>query len=378
MDKPKRLLFISSLDISDNRGKSDGVTKKILLQIKTFKELDFEVDYIYRLDGVVFLHKDGEEYKLTHHEGVHYKTMTRTYSALISFCKDANYDIIYVRYEGNNLAMWRFLAQQKKKDKGTKILAELPTYMGKWDGKVSFRNKLAFIAKRVKDLAYRMPIDYFVTFNDSDRIFGYKTIKIENFSDVNALPIKSDLTEKNSFNIIAMAIMTPSHGFDRIIKGLHQYYADEKNIERPVYLHLVGDGAVLDDWEQLADSLNVRQYVIRHGLMHGRELDMLMDKCNVAAASLAIFRKKCDKASELKIREYTARGIPFFYSAHEPQIVNEKFCMKVPHDETPIDVEAIITFYSRLEKDSIAEQMHQFAIKNFSCLGQLKKVINSL
>lgn len=93
MDKPKRLLFISSLDISDNRGKSDGVTKKILLQIKTFKELDFEVDYIYRLDGVVFLHKDGEEYKLTYHEGVHYKTMTRTYSALISFCKDANYDI---------------------------------------------------------------------------------------------------------------------------------------------------------------------------------------------------------------------------------------------------------------------------------------------
>ena len=35
------ILFISSLDISGNRKESDGVTKKILLQIRTFTELGY-------------------------------------------------------------------------------------------------------------------------------------------------------------------------------------------------------------------------------------------------------------------------------------------------------------------------------------------------
>ena len=126
------MLFLSSLDISGNRACSDGVTKKILLEIKTFRELGYSVEYIVRIDGKVYLVKnDGQKTELTYYDGVFYKTMARVYKVLRGSYETPN--VIYVRYEGNSIEMWRFLAKMKRSHHNIKIIAELPTYMGKWE-----------------------------------------------------------------------------------------------------------------------------------------------------------------------------------------------------------------------------------------------------
>lgn len=373
MKKNKKLLFLSSLDISGNRACSDGVTKKILLEIKTFRELGYSVEYIVRIDGKVYLVKnDGQKTELTYYDGVFYKTMARVYKVLRGSYETPN--VIYVRYEGNSIEMWRFLAKMKRSHHNIKIIAELPTYMGKWEQGASAKSKLAFIIHRLTDLTYRMPIDYMVTFDNHNKIFGYKTIQIENFADVAALPVKNHLEDTNgTFNILAMAMMTPSHGFDRIIKGIYEYY--KKGGKRKICLHLVGTGAVESEWLDLARNLNVSDSVVSHGLMYGNSLDDLFDICHVGSGALAIFRKKCKKASELKIREYTARGLPFFYSAEEPQIAHEKFCLRIPNDESPVDIQSVLYYYDIVMQTGAYNKMHQFALENFSCLSQLNEVL---
>ena len=171
MKKNKKLLFLSSLDISGNRACSDGVTKKILLEIKTFRELGYSVEYIVRIDGKVYLVKnDGQKTELTYYDGVFYKTMARVYKVLRGSYEAPN--VIYVRYEGNSIEMWRFLAKMKRSHHNIKIIAELPTYMGKWEQGASAKSKLAFIIHRLTDVTYRMPIDYMVTFDNHNKIFG--------------------------------------------------------------------------------------------------------------------------------------------------------------------------------------------------------------
>lgn len=367
------ILFISSLDISGNRKESDGVTKKILLQIRTFTELGYNVDYIYRLDSKAYLQHEGESIFLTNHNGVHYKTMTNVYRSLIKISRILHYDLVYIRYEGNNIPMWRFLSKIKNDNPETKIIAELPTFMKRWEPGTNLRGKIAFILHKIKDNLYRLPMDYIVTFDNHKKLFGYPTIQIENFADVEALPLKKNSEEKGEFHILALAQMTPSHGFDRIIQGLYAYYQRNQNVS--VILHLVGDGTILNQWQELTNRLSLERHVIFHGAMHGTELDQLFNKCNIGAASLAIFRKGCSKASELKIREYTSRGLPFFYSAEEPQIKDQKFCLKVPHNETPIDIKSIIDFYDSINWEKEKYIMRNFAELNLSCQSQIKNIL---
>lgn len=370
------ILFISSLDISGNRKESDGVTKKILLQIRTFSELGYNVDYIYRQDSKAFLFHEGEPIFLTNHNGVHYKTMTNVYRSLIKISQTLHYDLVYIRYEGNNIPMWRFLSKIKNDNPETKIIAELPTFMKRWEPGTNLRGKIAFILHKIKDNLYRLPIDYIVTFDNHKKLFGYPTLRIENFADVQALPLKTNSEKEDEFHILALAQMTPSHGFDRIIRGLHSYY--KKQSKENVILHLVGNGTVLNQWQELTNKLSLEKHVIFHGALHGAELNQLFNKCNIGAASLAIFRKGCAKASELKIREYTSRGLPFFYSAEEPQIKDQKFCLKVPHDETPIDIQSIMDFYYSTNWEKEKYEMHNFAVSNFSCSTQTKYILNFL
>ncbi len=367
------LLFISSLDISNNRTEFDGVTKKLLLEIRTFKQLGYRVDYIERNDGTAYIHRfDGTRDMIIKLCGVFYKDQSNIYKTLLTTIPQKQYSHIYIRYEGCHIAMSRFLYHISGSE--VKVVAELPTYMGKWEPGTSLQGKLRFLLKRLIDKFMPMPFDYFITFDNHDRLFGKKTIKIENFTDVEKTPVRQTPTSKNELHLIGVAMMTPSHGFDRVIKGMSSYF--KNNPSTKVYFHVVGGGMVADDWRKLSVQLGIDKYVIFEGIKSGQELDELFNNCHMGVATLAIFRKKCKKASELKIREYCARGIPFIYSADEPILKDKGFALKVPHDETEIDIYNIVQFIQNIDMSGISEQMHAFALKECSCISQLQKVFN--
>lgn len=374
----KRLLFISPLDVSGDKTRTDGVIKKIILQIETLSRLGLSVDYIRADENrVALITAEGEEIPLTPRYTTYHKTIARTYRALCRRGAYSDYDIVYIRYAGCDLWMWYFLAMVRRRRPAASIIAELPTYMKRAEPGSGIKARIAFQAKRLKDLCYRLPLDYMVTFDDHRKIFGYPTIRIENFVNVDAMPVKSDRRTPGEFHILALAMVTPSHGFDRIIRGLRDYY-DRDGMKTNVILHIVGDGSVLPSLMSLAEELDVAGHVIREGKMHGQQLAEIIDRCQVGSGALAIFRKGCDKASELKIREYTARGLPFFYSAYEPQLEHADFCLKIPNDESPVDIARVIDFYDALEISAVRTGMRDFAMRHFTCESQMGKVLQHI
>lgn len=372
----KKILFISSLDISNERTKFDGVTKKIILQISTLKEMGFLVDYIYKEDNKTFLLCTEQEQSIfiTEANNTFHNRMKTIYNILPDKLQNKRYDYIYVRYEHISSKMVSFFSLEKQKK--TQIIAELPTYMGKWEPGISFSGKVKFIGKLMINYLMTKNIDLMATFSEHKRIYGIPTVCIENFVDVPSLPIKKLTAPKNSIHLLGVAIMTPSHGFDRVIMGLVDYYKNDP-IQK-VYFHIVGDGATKKDLELLVNKYRLNDYVIFEGIKKEKELNNIFDSCQIGVASLAIFRKRCQKASELKIREYISRGLPFIYSAYEPFISNQEFAKKVPHNNTHINIEDVLIFYKNIYKNDFRNTMREFAEINCICKPQMEAVFQRI
>ncbi len=85
--------------------------------------------------------------------------------------------------------------------------------------------------------------------------------------------------------------------------------------------------------------------MVFHGFTTGNALDALFDQCHVAVGSLGIHRKGLTQTSELKAREYCARGIPYIIACADPDFpAGFPYILRLPADESPIDIEQVLAF----------------------------------
>ena len=153
--------------------------------------------------------------------------------------------------------------------------------------------------------------------------------------------------------------MRPWFGLDRFLTGLQT-----RRDSAPVRLHLVGD--FLESTSELPVDANCE--IILHGRLTGKALDDLMSQMNLALATLAFFRTGLKEACTLKVREYMARGIPFILGTPDVDIPsNSPFLLKVPHDETPVDIAAVFDYARKLTErpsTNISSEMRDFALRH--------------
>ncbi len=374
----KKLLLISSLEQNAGATSSSGVGKKILLEIATFKQIGFEVHYVVKDNDIYWLDIGTiNKIKLCHAEIFWYKSFNRICQRLLSLSDSMTYDVLYLRLENASVSLWKLLKHLRTINPSIKLVAEVPTVSRKWEPGTPFIRKVKYIVKELQRRIYLKKLDLMATFDNSKSLYGIPTITIENFVDVEAIPVRNDSVNPNQFHILAIALMTEAHGFDRIIAGMSNYYKSD-NFTREVYLTIIGEGPAKSRLQRLTQQLGLTKYVSFVGLKNTSEISDYVNKADVASGSLAIFRKKCYKASELKIREYCSRAIPFFYSAEEPILKGKSWCLKVAHDESPIDIKQVITFIDSLDKAKCKIEMRNFALKSCTCQPQLQKVIDQL
>lgn len=376
----KKLLFIANYNANIDKQKYEGVFKKIKLQIDILKKY-FTVDYIYILNNNIYIYKSESKQSilLTEEESKFYKSWSNMYISLS--CINEKYDYIYIRNDCVIPELFKFLKKYKGNNGKCKIILEIPTYMKKVEPGTSIISTFAFYYKNILSKKYfKKYIDIIATFSDDKEIYGVPTVNIENAVNVDEFSvIKNDRKNKNIINMLGVAMMTPSHGYDRVIMGIKNYY--EKYNYSPdvkVYFYIVGDGIVKKDWEKLVNDNNLNEYIKFLGKKSGADLENIYNKCDIGVASLAIFRKKCSKCSELKIREYCAKGLPFIYSACEPTIENKNFALKVPHNETSINIDNVVKFVNNFDYENIPEQMHKYSKENFVWDKQFEKIFERL
>lgn len=277
-------------------------------------------------------------------------SISREYKESFSKISDASY--IYIRNTIIDLRLLLFIRKLRKAFPGSKIIVELYTYP--YD-KCEFarKNNWAFF---YKDFIYRHFykhfIDRFVVYGDFDKVFGVKTIKTINGIDFSSIAPKVDKKKSDAIDLISVAQYQNHHAYDRLIKGIADYYKNggQKNI---VY-HVVGFGMSLDSYKELVEKLKLEDHVIFYGKKEGKELDEIYDKCDIAVATLGFHRAGVKVSSALKTREYLAKGMPIVY-AGKIDIIDEDFNYQycAPEDESNLDVEKIINLYDNYYSDAV-------------------------
>lgn len=148
-------------------------------------------------------------------------------------------------------------------------------------------------------------------------------------------------------------------GIDRLLCGMLAYQGS-------LPIKVVVIGSIPKELKELVDRVNQRPGMVVDcpGPLYGEALDQQLGDANLAIASLALFRKRMHEGCPLKTREYMARGIPFVYGYEEdPDFQDaDEFALKVPADESPISMEALIQFAASLSRlPDLARQMRMQA-----------------
>lgn len=354
----------------------NGISKKIHYQVSALKECNVETHLCY-----IHIDNDGYQRRMIDDKvlenighGVKGKIKKRVdYSAILNYIEINNINLIYIRsFHNANPFLISFVKQASKM--GVKALLEIPTYP--YDNEyialpLSSRIQL-FIDKlyrrKLADNIFRI-----VTFSNETNIFGAKTINISNGIDFDAIKIKETINYPNIITLISVAEIHIWHGFDRLLKGLAEYYNVKRDIEVRYEIIGYGDEREISKLKNYIIQNKLENYVTFHGPQYGKSLDDLFNHASVGIASLGRHRSGITNIKTLKNREYAARGIPFIYSEIDDDFEEKPYIMKVNADESPISILDIIAFYEKVKMIPAIDIRN--SISNLSWKNQMEKVI---
>lgn len=348
----KKLLYIAFNDI-DNQ--LFGVKSKIFSQCRVFEEAGFQVDLIQRQGAQTVLLRQGQvvrtlkprKKRIQNHYARSVLDKHHQLGDLKAFLKGQRYDGCYIRFDFTDPGFLSLLKRLRRVC--PKILLELPTYPYDAENQAMLLSRVKLGVDRLFRRQLHKYIDRIVTFyGGQDRIFDIPVLTVPNGFDFSTMaPVTRELSGE-PIRIIAVSSMREWHGYERFLEGMKQYY--DRGGQREIVLHLVGNGRELGKYQALAQELGSR--VVLEGAMSGRPLDELYERCALSIDSLARHRSGIHVLSSLKSREYGAKGIPMINSC-EIDIIGEEFpyLLRVPADETPVDIQAVVDFYHRCFAD---------------------------
>ncbi|NTU95116.1 MAG: glycosyltransferase family 4 protein [Bacteroidales bacterium] len=371
-----KAIFVHFYDFSLH----SGISKKILYQVDALRACGMDVELCYMdIDENGYQKRmSGDKVIENYGNGFSAKFLKWfRFGALTDYILENNIKFVYIRSFYNiNPYLLKMLRRLRKA--GVRVVMEFPTYPYDYEVKGGpLKYRLIFLLNRIFRNRLKDHLDRIITFTDYPAIHGVKTICISNGIDFNNIKLKSQKNEiKNRLNLIGVAEIHFWHGFDRIIKGIGEYYKKKRDIE--VHFFIVGDGAPedLNLLIQLSKQFNVENYIHFLGNRYGEELDSLFEQSDFGIASLARHRSNITKIKTLKTREYAARGIPFIYSEIDDDFENMPYILKAPADETPIDIDRIVSFSKSLKLSP--SDIRNSIINSLSWKIQMQKIIDEI
>ena len=376
----KKVLFITRYPLNGKyalRAKFDG-------QMFAMKKLGYDVSFFAYDDKYYYLMHEEEKCPLFKIHSVksflfhHILSYVLLYKSVIKVLRKNEWgsdDYAYIRSMPREF-YWRRMKKALFKT-GISIIVEVPTYIKK--GAEKPRLYIRVIHFLLNLFGRDNYTNLYAVIGDSTdgQYNNTPAINIDNGVTIELFNQRQPASH-NGINFVAVGNMSDWHGFDRVIVGLSQF--DEKDDINFYIVGPDGDGS-LEKWKKLTENLGLTERVHFTGPKFGEELVGLLNKCDVAFASLGMYRTGCFNASVLKSREYMSRGIPFVYAVNDPVLDSAptKYALKIPNDSTPVDISQVIRFAKGFNNLGImTSEMRDYAVKYMSWEGQFKKVFSSL
>lgn len=357
----------------------NGISKKKLAQIKGLKECGCDVVNCYYCidpDNAHRLWMADDNVLIDLGTGIRAKIRKRIdYAPILAYIKEKQISFVYMRSEHNaNPFLIRFV--RRLRNKGIKVVMEIPTFP--YDQEyITFKSKCSLFIDRLFRKKLAKQLDAIITFSNETEIFGQRTIRISNGIDFSSVKLKHDNREQSELHLVGVAEIHYWHGFDRVIAGMIDYYRGKSNINK-VFFHIVGEFSGEREKNEILPLITENQlenYVILHGRLFGTALDEVFDRADIGIGSLARHRSNITHIKTLKNREYAARGIPFIYSETDEDFEKMPYILKVPADESPINIGRMIDFYNHV---TVTPGEIRDSVRYLSWKNQMQKVLDSL
>ena len=104
-------------------------------------------------------------------------------------------------------------------------------------------------------------------------------------------------------------------------------------------------------------------------------MDAPFNRADFAIGSLARHRSGIYNIKTLKNREYAARGFGFVYSETDDDFDRMPYTLKVPADESPVSIPALIEFFQHM---TVTPREIRDSIRHLSWEEQMKKVYEQI
>ena len=289
-------------------------------------------------------------------------------------------DGVYIRKYVIDRSFIRMLKRIRNKFPHKPIVFEVPTYPydKEFESLVDFPLLMKEKINRNKLNRY---IDRIVTFSKDESIFGISCINTSNGIDCNMISAREvRKQEENTIRLLGVANVEKWHGYDRLIRGLSEYYSSKQSTDLNIVFDLVGNGVEIPFLKRLAKDLKVSDKVYFYGALSGNNLAERYDEADIGIGSLGMHRIGMKDGYTLKLREYMARGLPFIY-AYDDELIEDNcdgYFIKYPNDDSAIDVNRIVEFYketySRETAENISYKMHSIAAEKLTWKEQMKPI----
>lgn len=382
-----RILFLVYHGFSE----VSGISKKIHYQVKGLRENGHDVRlcyYGFAENGHRSRYIDNQVIK-DYGTGLLAGLRQRIdYRCIFDYCIREKIEFIYARcFMNASPFLIHFFRKLKKA--GICTVTEIPTYPydGEFAGATGQQRMNLMVDQLFRNRLYRY-MDAIVTFSNAEAIFGQRTIRISNGVDFDSIPLHKPYTTNDEIHLIGVAEVHYWHGYDRLIAGLGEYYqsvrlSPQTSDFKQVFFHIVGGIWKGDMFGSefapgiltLIEKYELQDKVILHGQMFGKPLDDLFNQCVFAIGSLGRHRNGITVIKTLKNREYATRGIPFVYSEQDDDFDNQPYVLKVPADESPVNIRNILKFIEnlKLSPDSIRK-----TVANLTWKIQMQRVIDEI
>lgn len=358
-----KLLYIAICDLWANG--EVGIKNKVFSQLKSLEKKS--ETYIVTWKNMMFC-------TFRYNQLIDKKVLLSSeaiYRYIEEFVEERGIDMIFLRYLQTNPWLNEFLKNMKKKKRI--VVIDFPTIP--YDEEIKGRVELE------EDRAYRGELKKYVrystNYNGLDSVFGIPSIQFHNGVNLEDIPIKSNSVSKD-ITLIAVASMNFWHGYDRLIRGMADYYKTGADKQK-VYVRLVGLGKEIPRYQELIKENNLDEYIKLVGIMQGEDLDEEFNKADIAVGSLGMYRVGMQSASPIKAKEYCAKGIPIVLGYNDLAFPEElEFICKVPNDDTNIGIDNLLKFYEDFRQDGSKKKIREYAQKSLTWDIQFEKLFTQI
>ena len=335
----KRFLYVS---FGNANTPGRGVSKKINGQIGAFTRKGYRCSFISGFDAGIVVRD---------HLGIEHHSLRKGASVRRQICEwcienASQFDCIYIRFQFFDSLVLRML--KAFRNCNAEVVMEIPTYPYEDELKIQgFKGKPKLICDRFYRNKCAAFINRFCCPLYDKPIFGVENIQIRNGIDTTCINVRKSHDQDDNIRLLAVASMSRWHGFERLIEGLHDYYANGHT--RKVIFNVVGEGVELQKYKDLVKQYALENVVVFWGRKSGEDLERAYDESDIGVSSLGMHRLNTEISNPLKTVEYLAKGLPVVCEDGEISISEDSpYRLTVPFDDSNIDICSIVDFYDRL------------------------------